>query len=61
MMGSIREFIRETQQELKKVSWPTREELLGSTWVVIITTFALAAFIGIADFFLSILIRVLIR
>lgn len=61
MIGSIREFIRETQQELKKVSWPTREELLGSTWVVIVTTFLLAAFIGVIDFFLSILMRFLIR
>lgn len=55
------QFIRETQQELKKVSWPTREELVGSTGVVIFTTFLLAVFIGIVDFFLSIVIRLLIR
>jgi len=61
MLGGISQFIRETRQELNKVSWPTREELIGSTGVVIVTTFLLAAFIGVIDFFLSILIRVLIR
>jgi len=55
------QFIRDTRQELKKVSWPTREELIGSTTVVIITTFILALFIGAIDFVLSILIRLLIR
>jgi preprotein translocase subunit SecE len=59
--GNFFHFIRETRQELKKVSWPTREELIGSTAVVIITTFILALFVGAVDFFLSILIRVLIR
>ena len=61
MIGRMNQFIRETQQELKKVSWPTREELIGSTGVVIVTTFILAVFIGVIDFFLSILIRLLIR
>jgi preprotein translocase subunit SecE len=58
---NILEFFRETRQELKKVSWPTREELLGSTGVVIFTTFLLALYIGAVDFVLSILIRVLIH
>ena len=61
MIGGIAQFVRETRQELKKVSWPTREELVGSTVLVVVTTFILAAFIGVIDFFLSILIRLLIR
>ena len=55
------QFFRETRQELNKVSWPAREELLGSTAVVLVTTFLMAVFIGVVDFFLSILIRILIR
>jgi preprotein translocase subunit SecE len=46
-------FFSETKQELKKVAWPTRRELLGSTGVVIVTTLILAAFIGFVDFILS--------
>ena len=55
------QFFRETRQELNKVSWPAREELMGSTAVVLVTTFLMAVFIGVVDFFLSILIRILIR
>lgn len=55
------QFVRETRQELKKVSWPSREELLGSTGVVILMTFLMAALIGGIDFVLSILMRFLIR
>ena len=55
------QFIRETRQELNKVSWPSREELIGSTGVVIAMTFILAAFVGVIDFCLSTIMRILIR
>jgi len=55
------QFVRQTRQELKKVSWPSRQELVGSTVVVIITTFLMAGFVGSIDFVLSILMRFLIR
>ena len=61
MIGGIGRFFRETQQELKKVSWPSREELMGSTGVVIFTTFLMALFVGAVDFVLSILIRAIVR
>ena len=50
-------FFVETKQELNKVIWPTRQELVGSTFVVIVTTFILAAFIGVVDFILSQIIQ----
>ncbi len=50
-------FFSETKQELKKVVWPTRRELTGSTVVVIVTTLMLAAFIGVVDFILSQIIQ----
>jgi preprotein translocase subunit SecE len=46
-------FLKEVRQELGKVSWSTRQELIGSTFVVIVITVILAVFIGIADLFLS--------
>ncbi len=39
------EFLIETQGELQKVSWPTREELLGSTVVVIFSVIVLGIYI----------------
>jgi len=46
-------FLKEVRQELGKVSWSTRHELMGSTVVVITITVIMAVFIGIADLFLS--------
>ena len=53
-------FFKEAKQELDKVAWPSREELVGSTVVVIVTTLILAAFIGSVDFILSIALRILL-
>ncbi len=60
MLGKFGNFIQETKQELNKVTWPSREELTQSTVVVIVTTFLMAAFIGVVDFFLSGFIRLVL-
>ena len=54
------QFIKEARVELKKVSWPTRKELIDSTKVVLITSFLLASFIGVIDLILSQLITALL-
>ncbi len=59
-MAKITQFISEARVELKKVNWPSRKELIDSTKVVLITSFLLAAFIGVVDFILSQLITALI-
>jgi len=46
-------FFLEVKQELGKVSWSTRQELIGSTIVVITITAIVALFIGIMDLILS--------
>ncbi|MBI4431848.1 MAG: preprotein translocase subunit SecE [Candidatus Omnitrophica bacterium] len=61
MFGKTNSFFKETRQELNKVTWPERNELISSSVVVIVTTFLLALFIGAIDFVLSILVRVIIR
>ena len=47
------QFIKDTQTELKKVNWTSREELMGSTSIVIVTCVLTAIFIGIIDVMLS--------
>ena len=42
-------FLREVKAELGKVSWSTREELIGSTAVVIVLTSIIALFIFMVD------------
>lgn len=43
------DFLIATESEMKKVSWSSRAELLGSTAVVLVTVFLLALLIWLAD------------
>ncbi len=60
MVQKINNYFQETWQELKKVTWPTWNELWQATLVVIITTFFVATFIAVVDFCLSTVIRIVI-
>ncbi|MDD5729626.1 MAG: preprotein translocase subunit SecE [Candidatus Omnitrophica bacterium] len=42
-------FLNEVKVELTKVSWSTRDELMGATTVVIVITLILAFYIGFID------------
>jgi preprotein translocase subunit SecE len=61
MFARISSFINEVTVELKKVSWPTRSELIGSTIVVIISVAVMAIFIGICDFIFSKAVHIIIK
>jgi preprotein translocase subunit SecE len=51
------QFLREVKVELKKVTWPSRKQTLGSTVVVIVLVIIVAIFLGTVDAGLSTLIR----
>jgi preprotein translocase subunit SecE len=55
------QFLREVKVELKKVTWPTRKQTLGSTVVVIILVMIVSLFLGVVDIGLSSLIRVVLK
>lgn len=57
MFEKIKTFLSETKAEMRKVTWPTRDELIGSTKIVIIATFVVTLFIGIVDQILTLIIR----
>ena len=57
----LRQFVQEVRMELTKVSWPTRQQLLDSTRLVLIMTALLAVFLGVWDLLASQLIRWLLR
>jgi len=48
-MNKIAKFVTEVKLELKKVSWPTRQELINSTIVVIVSVIILTIFIALCD------------
>jgi len=50
-------FVAEAWQELKKVTWPGRRETLGTTLVVLILVFIIAAYLGLVDMALAALVK----
>ena len=50
-------FFRETEEELRKCTWPSWDELKGSTVVVMITLALLGAFTVGVDFVVSYMVR----
>lgn len=52
-MKKIIAFIKEAREELSKVSWPTREQTVRYTGIVIGVSLAVAIFLGILDLFFS--------
>ncbi len=49
MAASPTTFLKEVQEELKKVVWPTRDEVIRLTLVVIIISFIVGSFLGGID------------
>ena len=46
----ITDFLKDVRVELKKVSWPSRDETVKLTGVVILISVIVAAFLGLLDF-----------
>lgn len=61
MIERIRQFFREVKAEGSKVVYLSRAELIGSTWVVIITIFIMSIFLGIVDLGLTKLVKLALR
>ena len=55
------QFLREVKIELKKVTWPSRKQALGSTVVVIILVVIISLFLGVVDIGLSSLVGVVLQ
>ena len=53
----FRTFLSEVMVETRKVTWPTRDELVESTKIVIIATLVVTLFIGVIDQILTLIIR----
>ena len=49
MIGKLKNFSNEVVVEMKKVSWPTKEQLKESTIVVLVVTFIITTFVWVID------------
>ena len=59
-LGSVRSFVNDVLQEMKKTTWPNRQELVESTVVVIVSILLLSIFIGVCDKVLVVFLKLLI-
>ena len=55
------QFLREVKVELKKVTWPSRKQTIGSTVVVIALVMLISLFLGVVDLGISSLIRIVLQ
>ena len=49
MFQKLVEFLKDVRAEIGKITWPTREELRGSTVIVIVTVLLLTFFVAVVD------------
>lgn len=56
-MRKIADFLRETRGELVKVAWPTRQDIVRNTVIVIAVSAVVAAFLGSLDYLFSLAIK----
>jgi preprotein translocase subunit SecE len=61
LFGRISEFFKDVRGELKKVSYPSRTETIGSTTVVLILVFILGIFLSVMDVILVKAVRFIIQ
>jgi preprotein translocase subunit SecE len=57
----IVKYLKETRAELRKVSWPTRQEALNLTLIVVAFTVFMAALLGIIDYIFALVFGLIIR
>jgi preprotein translocase subunit SecE len=55
------QFLREVKVELKKVTWPSRKQTIGSTIVVLVLVVLISLFLGLVDMGLTTFVRVILQ
>lgn len=59
MANKFANFLKDVKLEMEKVSWSTRDELIGSTVIVLVSLAILSVFIGLCDVVLSTIVNVI--
>jgi preprotein translocase subunit SecE len=57
----LNEFLQSAMVESKKVTWPSRQELVESTQVVVVATFFVMIFLFVVDRFFGFLLALFVR
>ena len=57
----VAKFLKETRRELSKVTWPTRDEIIQMTSLVILVSLAVGIYIGALDLGFSKLLETMLK
>lgn len=60
LIDRITEYLKDTRGELRKTTWPTREQATNLTLIVLAVTIVMAAFLGALDFVFAQVIRLIV-
>ncbi len=60
MTNKLIQYFKDAKAELKKVTWPTKQEAINHTLNVIGISIALSIFLGIIDYFLTLAVEKLL-
>jgi preprotein translocase SecE subunit len=60
IMSKLLQFFREAYEELRRVTWLTRPQMIASTWLVILMVLAMSAYVFLVDKVISIVFSLLI-
>ncbi len=57
-MNKISQFLKESRQEIKKVTWPTKEETIRYSAMVIVASLMVAVYLGGIDYIVQEIIKI---
>jgi preprotein translocase subunit SecE len=57
----VEQFLKESKTELKKVTWPTPKQAIASTSVVVVLVVIVSLVLGLVDFGLAKIIRMILE
>ena len=60
MFSKIKLFMQESRQELHRVNWPSRQDTVRLTMIVILISIGVALFLGVLDFIFTSLLQLFI-
>ncbi len=60
MFKKLTSYIKNSIVELKRVNWPTKDEAIKNTILVVVICLAMAAFLGVIDFILTQILQIVI-
>ena len=60
-MNKATKFLKEVQTELKKVTWPTREQAVRLTGIVVGVSLVVGLYVGVLDYALTKLISLVVK